>query len=425
MKFFHTADIHFGVENYGKTDPVTGIHSRLLDFKKCFEFAVNAAIEQNVDFFLLCGDAYKTAHPTPTQQKFLVQLLLRLQQANIPVVIIVGNHDHPLSFGKANALDVFSDLPLEGLHVFAKPEARTIQTKSGPVQIVGIPWPTKNNIVTQEEHRFKTNEEIARYISEKVGLIIAQLAESLDPAIPSVLASHLTVSNGIFSGSEKCAIMGTDPVFLPSQLAIKPFDYVALGHLHRYQNLNPNGYPAIVYAGSIERVDFGERKEEKGFCSVTIINNNGKRDCKFEFIKTPARPMLQIELTLEAEQDQTTQILNALALHNLEGAIIKILYHLPPGKTDSVDLYAVERACSKAQYITGIIPLHKPVTRQARPHLTGTMNLEMLLSKYFTHKSKDTALGVTAETQKQKLMQKAHELQQQLYDKETLDEKGS
>ena len=85
---------------------------------------------------------------------------------------------------------------------------------------------------------------------------IQDFAQKLNPKIPAILCSHLTVSSGIFSGSEKRAVYGNDPVLLPSQLAIEPFDYVALGHLHRYQNLNKDGYPAVVYSGSIERVDF-------------------------------------------------------------------------------------------------------------------------------------------------------------------------
>src|SRR5205085_1550264 len=112
-------------------------------------------------------------------------------------------------------------------------------------------------------------------------------AAQLDPATPAVLAGHLTVANGIFSGSEKRAIYGTDPLFLPSELAIAPFDYVALGHLHRYQNLNQDGYPAVVYSGSLERIDFGERKDEKGFCLISIPS---KGAAIHEFIKTPTRP---------------------------------------------------------------------------------------------------------------------------------------
>ena len=74
IRFIHTADIHFGMENYGKIDPKTGVHTRLLDFNKALTFCIDYAIEQKVDFFLFSGDAYKTAHPSPTQQKPFVSL---------------------------------------------------------------------------------------------------------------------------------------------------------------------------------------------------------------------------------------------------------------------------------------------------------------------------------------------------------------
>ena len=59
--------------------------------------------------------------------------------------------------------------------------------------------------------------------------------------------------------------MALIPFFFRHNCAIPPFDYVALGHLHRFQNVNGSHFPPVVYSGSIERVDFGERKEEKGF----------------------------------------------------------------------------------------------------------------------------------------------------------------
>src|SRR5579885_1604337 len=345
IRFIHTADIHFGMENYGKLDVKTGIHSRLLDFEKALNFCIDRALQEKVDLFLFSGDAYKTANPSPTQQKLLMQCLLRLYKAGIPVVIIVGNHDNPLSFGKASSLDIYGDLPLDGFHVITKPTTLVLKTKNGPLQIVGIPWPTRNTISISSKHILKSAAQITEYIAKAVGTIISDLAQKLDPEIPAVLAGHLTVSSGIFSGSEKRAIYGTDPVLLPSQLAIKPFDYVALGHLHRYQNLNPNGYPAVVYSGSIERVDFGERKEEKGFCLVTI----SKKDAAVhEFIKVPTRPFIQIEVHLQPNLDQTEQILNEINQHVITDAVVKILYHLPAGKKDAVDLLTIQRACADA-----------------------------------------------------------------------------
>jgi DNA repair protein SbcD/Mre11 len=121
IRFIHTADIHFGMENYGRIDPKTGIHSRLLDFEKALNFCIDYALENTIDFFLFSGDAYKTIHPSPTQQRLLMRCFLRLYKADIPIIIIVGNHDNPLSFGKATSLDIFGELPVTGFHVFSKP----------------------------------------------------------------------------------------------------------------------------------------------------------------------------------------------------------------------------------------------------------------------------------------------------------------
>ena len=151
IRFIHTADVHFGMENYGRIDPKSGIHSRLLDFEKAFNFCIDHAIEQNVDFFLFSGDAYKTTNPSPTQQKLFLKSLLRLHHAKIPIVLVIGNHDNPLSFGKANSLEVFSDLPLEGFYVVDKPTTITLNTKNGPIQIVGIPWPTLSPILSEKD----------------------------------------------------------------------------------------------------------------------------------------------------------------------------------------------------------------------------------------------------------------------------------
>jgi exonuclease SbcD len=405
IKFFHTADVHFGIENYGKVDQKTGIHSRFFDFVKSFEYCIDLAIKEKIDFFLFAGDAYKTAYPTPTQQKQFLKLLFKLQQAQIPIVIVVGNHDHPLSFGKVNALDVFNTIPLDGLYVFSKPDVLRLKTKKGEVQIVGIPWPLRHNMISKDEHKFKKPQEIASYISEKVGLIIKSLAEKLDDKIPSILTGHLTVSSAVFSGSERCAIFGSDPVFLPSQLAIKPFDYVALGHLHRHQDLNKKGYPSVVYSGSIERIDFGERKEKKGFCRVKI-KVPGR--CSYEFVETPTRPMIQIEVNLEKTKDFTKQILSEIKKHDRGGlclltdAIVKIIYHIPQGAVDTVDLSAVQRACSKAMCIASITPVRKPNLHERRAQVKISMDFKEIVEKFLEFKGD---IGVDKKVLKEKALQ--------------------
>ncbi len=381
IRFIHTADLHFGVENYGKIDPKTGIHTRLLDFENAFNHCIDTAIQENVDFFLFCGDAYKTAHPSPTQQKTLLCSFFKLYEAHIPVVIIVGNHDHPLSFGKAHALELFSTLPVNGFHVFHKPDKIILQTNNGPIQIIGIPWPTRNTLMLNNDGQ--SSNEITKQISARVGKLIQSLTQELDQQIPAILAAHLTISTGTFSGSEKRAIYGSDPVFLPSQFALEPFDYVALGHLHRHQSLNTTSYPPIVYSGSVERIDFGERNEDKGFCLVSI-EEKGKTN--YNFIKTPTRPFLQIDVQLNETENQTEQILRKIKEYNIENAVVKILYHIPSNKNDYVDIKSIQKACITAHYLVGIIPIKTIVSRERRSIVQTDMNLEQLLREYFKQK---------------------------------------
>ena len=397
ITFYHTADIHFGVENYGRIDPSTGIHTRLLDFKASLDSCIDSAIHEKIDFFLFSGDAYKTAYPTPTQQRLLMHALFRLQVANIPVIIIVGNHDHPLSFGKANALDVFSDLPLPGFHVFSKPGLLHLETKSGPVQIVGIPWPNRHNVIVKETHHLKEATEITCYLSTQITSIIHTFAGQLNPNIPAVLAAHLTVSNGTFSGSEKCAIYGSDPIFLASNLALPQFDYVALGHLHKHQNLNNNGYPSVVYSGSIDRIDFGERNETKGYCKVIIETNTPPQNKdkhqyttkgSYEFIPLKTRPFIQIEAHISPKGNQTEQLLEEIAKYTLSDAIVKIIYHLPSNTKDFIDLRRIQRACKDALCLVNIIPIHQLQERRTRNFsLSVNMNFSDLVEKYIDSKN--------------------------------------
>lgn len=413
ITFTHTADIHFGVENYGRIDPKTGIHTRLLDFNKALAACIDYTIAHQHDLFIFAGDAYKTANPSPTQQKLLLQNFLKLYQAKIPVIIVVGNHDNPLSFGKANALDLFSDLPVDGFYVINKPQILNIITKNGPVQIVGIPWPTRNTISISNRYIYQSAEKITEHIARSVGNIIQHLAKQLDPNLPAILTGHLTVSSGVFSGSEKRAIYGTDPVLLPSQLAIQPFDYVALGHLHRYQNLNsdPVGTP-IVYAGSIERVDFGERKEDKGFCVVTIpdkLSNSlqTRLPIQLKFVKSPMRPMIQLDIELHDQTDQTEQILAKIKQVDLKDAIVKIKYYLPENVKSNINLRTITQACAAAMELVGVFPVQKISLRPARTIANSEMDLAQLLKNYFTGKQ-------LSDTRQANLINKVLDLQDDL-----------
>ena len=153
MRLLHFADLHLGVENYGRLDPSTGLHSRLTDFARSLEFTVDKALEEQVDVVVFAGDAYRNCNPNPTWQRELARHLRKLQQHEVPIAITVGNHDSPAAFGRATSVDIFNALGLKDTYVFRHPELIRIKTRSGLLQLAGLPWPTRHYLRADE--RFK------------------------------------------------------------------------------------------------------------------------------------------------------------------------------------------------------------------------------------------------------------------------------
>ena len=116
---------------------------------------------------------------------------------------------------------------------------------------------------------------------------------------------------------------------MPLGLVTDPrIDYVALGHIHRYQDLNPGSHPPVVYPGSIERVDFGEVNEEKGF----VIAKIEKGQTNYEWRKLPIRKFIDRSLTLEDEHDVNEKILDCLpSQEEMKDAIVRLKVTFPQG----------------------------------------------------------------------------------------------
>ena len=313
MKFLHLADIHLGMENYGRIDPSTGLHTRLKDFIKCFSFAIDIALEEKVDLVIFAGDAYKNSNPNSTHQREFARQIYRLSEAEIPVILINGNHDNPVSFGRAASLDIFETLNISGVRVVTKPELLNIKTKGGQVQVFGLPWPTKALFLNKEEYKDFTDEEITREIQKRAGKKIREFARRIKPGTPAIFAAHLAAAEATYSGSERSAIIGRDPVFPTQVLLQKEFDYVALGHIHKFQDLNLNHHPPVVYPGSIERINFGEEKDDKGVCLVNIEKGN----TSYEFIPLPARRFITIDVVISGEQDPTRTLVEEIEKFDL------------------------------------------------------------------------------------------------------------
>ena len=93
IRLLHIADIHIGMENYGRTDPQTGLNQRVMDFLRRLTDAVDYTLDHEIDVVIFAGDAYKTRDPNPTYQREFARRMKRIADAGIPVVMLVGNHD--------------------------------------------------------------------------------------------------------------------------------------------------------------------------------------------------------------------------------------------------------------------------------------------------------------------------------------------
>jgi len=289
MKILHFADLHLGVETYGRTDPTTGLSSRFADFLSTFDQVVDFALENRVDLVLFCGDTYKTREPSQTQQREFARRINRLTSSNIPIFLLVGNHDLPNAIGRATATEIFDTLSIKNVYVSNRPDVYRIATASGTVQIASLPWPRKSALLTREETKNLDFDQIKERLQEALTRAIEMNVSKLDPTLPAILAAHVWVT-GSTIGSEKMMTIGQEQTLLLSNVANPAFDYVALGHIHRHQVLAEN--PPVVYSGSLERLDFSDEDNEKGFYLVDIEPDgaNGKRSASPLRRKIPTPP---------------------------------------------------------------------------------------------------------------------------------------
>ncbi len=274
IKLLHFSDAHIDIASQGKRDPQSGLPIRVLDFLKALDTIVDTAIAENVDLVIFAGDAYKDRTPVPTFQREWGKRIMRLSQAKIPTILLVGNHDISPAAGRATTLQEFNTLLVPNVHLVTKPEFISSQQLNNlPIQIVAIPWITRSGFLTAHQDELKNLDDIDMNIEAITSQIINNLIQEIDPEIPTILTAHASVQGAVY-GAERSIMLGHDIVLPISLVKRQEFDYVALGHIHKAQNLNEDAQPPVIYSGSIERVDFGEVEDEKKFVIAEVEKGN-------------------------------------------------------------------------------------------------------------------------------------------------------
>ncbi len=144
-------------------------------------------------------------------------------------------------------------------------------------------------------------------------------------------------------------MLGSDLV-LPGKLVRDPrLDYVALGHIHKAQNLNEGGQPPVIYPGSIERVDFGEVSDDKYFVIAQVARGQAEVDWR----KLEGRRFIDRRVELTSAEEIATQLQQALpGPAKLEDAIVRLTVDYPRQWDTLIDEAALRQYAGAALNFT-------------------------------------------------------------------------
>ncbi len=322
MRILHFADAHIDIDTKGSRDTETGLPLRAMDFLKALDYIVQSAIEEKVDLVLFAGDAYKDRTPVPTYQRQWGMRIMQLSQAGIPTLLLVGNHDISPAAGRANTLQEFETLQVPHVRLVSKPCLLEPADLEGlPLQIIAIPWIYASGFTASQEIRNAETAVIHQSIENLLDQFIQNQIEKLDPALPTVLTAHGSISGAVY-GAERSVMLGNDILLPASALKNRALSYVALGHIHKAQDVNHGQQPPIVYPGSIERVNFGEAKDDKFFVIADIEQG---QDTRLDWRKIPVRTFHDLTVTLQPDQPVMEQIEKALpSREDIRGSMTRL-----------------------------------------------------------------------------------------------------
>lgn len=264
MKILHLSDLHLG-----KT--VNG-YSMIEDQEYILDQIIGIIRLENADGVIIAGDIYDRSVPPEEAVKLFDSFLNRLHELNVKAYIISGNHDSAerLAFGSRL-------MEKSGTYLSPVYDGNVKPIEAGEnVCIYMLPF-----IKPSDVRRYFPDEQICSY-TDAVKTAIAHM--DIDPRKTNILVTHQFVTGAKTSESEYISVGGTDNVDLS---VFDPFDYTALGHLHRPQHV---GRENIRYCGTPLKYSFSEINDVK---SVTVLDIDGKDSINIR--QTPLRPMRDIE----------------------------------------------------------------------------------------------------------------------------------
>ena len=364
MKVLHFSDSHLGYTDLDKIGQ-NGVNLREQDFYDAFEYVIDQAIDLKPDVIVHSGDFFHRPSPANRPMIFALDQLRRLNDANIPIVVIAGNHETPKTIYTSPILKAFRNIP--GVYPIFNQAYETVEI--GDLVVHGLPHINDLKVQLEEMDKIKV-------VNGKKNIIMLHT---------SIGRSYIMEEYG-------------EQLFPPDRMnLLDQFDYVALGHWHNFKKVS--SLKTAWYSGSTERLSDTEAGKEKGYCILDFA----KKEVEPEFIPIPARPWYKIKIDKCHEktvEEIEAGLLEAIQAIDIQDAILSIHFNdISPLKSISLSRRRIHEMVPGPVYI-GIRRHFIEMNGEGVKHMEKTEKLDKLFELFIKDK-------VDGEERGQRLLTKA------------------
>ena len=294
----------------------------------------------------------------------------------------------PRAIGRAHALHEFKTLEVPFVKVLDKPcLLKSDELWDLPIQVIAMPWITRSGLMAATGETDST-EAFSR-IEGNIGDLIEGWIEEADSSLPIILTAHASIEGAKFGG-ERLVMLGNDLVLSGSLVKNQKFSYVAMGHIHKPQDVNEGFQPPVIYPGSIERVDFGEAKEDRFF---VIANIEKGKDTEVEWVQLKGvRKFIDRRTVLRSSENVTDALKDALpSPKEMSEAIVRLLVEYPREWDTLIDETALRKYTEDTfEFHLVKRPQSESRVRIAEGQVVSSLSPLDLLAQYFdASKAKD------------------------------------
>ena len=341
MKIALVADIHIGAsKECGNYDSSSGMHSREIDFFHSLDQAIDFAIENEVDLFAILGDVFHSKNPTPTQNREYAKRICRLSEAKMETVILKGNHDTHVAEELGHTSSVIKELNVPYITIVDEPEI----LHYNDVAIIAMPY------IHQGRGNRKKIEDVVEYYIETVEMLKSQSGSK-----KTICLAHQSVDKLRLSSEQEKDLSMFSEAVIPLEV-FKDFDITFLGHIHKHQGVQKK--PPVIYCGSIDKVDFGEASEEKGF----MLYDTDTKEANFIKIDTREFANLKVDVS-KNNKNISERIINHLKSLELENKIVKLTIKVKDSDIAQIDLLGIKKELKRSFYAKD---LHYNIIKEKR-----------------------------------------------------------